>query len=969
MKSVRIFALRRRVGAKIAGSTIVASLYVVSALSISGQTADNNLPKLDESEVIVLSPFVVSTSDDDSGYIAGDTLAGSRLRANLRDIGAPITELTRAMMDDLGASNINGIAEFLPSVEQETSQSFEFAQNTMFFDQTHLIRGLQTDNKARNYFNSLVPSDAYNTSRVTLSRGANSILFGAANPAGIFNTSTKEANLQKDSYQLQFRTDEYGTSRTVFDSNKVIIPGKLAGNLILLNEQSESWRQPLDYKDQKRIYAALTYRPWQNTIMRVNFEQFDYERSAPSPLIPFDRVNLWLANGKPTRISNTGNIANPAGVGNLSGAISLMGMLGSNPLGSGSTPAIVQSAQRYAVSTSSPVGVNNSFVYSLPSEFFDGSWPNFGGNSRIDSSDGWVGDFSVEQELVDGLYLQLAAHGEEMHRDLAMVLNDWNLLADASQTLQDGVTPNPNVGRYMIGGGNPFWNIFDNKRLHYRAALTYDFDLTKRSKWLGVHQFAGFYQVEYNYNKVTRTTLRNTTPLPGSNANILNAHNVINVLMYLNPDGSYDGVSRDPRTFDETFSINGVTARYFRQTAGTNELVKIRSALGVMQNRWLGGRFVTTAGVRRDTQDLFDADRTAWPRDLATNEFVLPSQYQRTKNTAGSGLSDTTYSVGGVFHLVENRGVIDYASVFYNKSTNFQPTGGARGFQNELIGPSTGETEDFGVKFGLFNGRVSTSVSRFNSGQLGVRSGGYSVKNLNPIWEFLNMLDKIVDDKVVDTHDQTASGTEIEINVKPFKNWNIAVFASKNSNVISNKWPSSRLYLANNLSILRDPAVASQVTSNGQTVETRTNGVLDLVDIALAAEGTRSSQLREWKASMVTKYNFTEGRLKGLGVGGYYRWTSPDVIGYQRGANGALDTNKPYYGRRIADTGVNVSYSRDLAKICTWTIQLNVNNVFDEADPLPTRADQASLTDLTQVNRLYRLQAPRTWILTNTFRF
>jgi outer membrane receptor for ferric coprogen and ferric-rhodotorulic acid len=42
---------------------------------------------------VVLSPFTVG-SDRDAGYAATETLAGTRLRTDLRDVGASLTILT-----------------------------------------------------------------------------------------------------------------------------------------------------------------------------------------------------------------------------------------------------------------------------------------------------------------------------------------------------------------------------------------------------------------------------------------------------------------------------------------------------------------------------------------------------------------------------------------------------------------------------------------------------------------------------------------------------------------------------------------------------------------------------------------------------------------------------------------------------------------------------------------------------------
>ena len=137
----------------------------------------------------------------------------------------------------------------------------------------------------------------------------------------------------------------------------------------------------------------------------------------------------------------------------------------------------------------------------------------------------------------------------------------------------------------------------------------------------------------------------------------------------------------------------------------------------------------------------------------------------------------------------------------------------------------------------------------------------------------------------------------------------------------------------------------------------------------MAAEGTRSPNLREWQSSLVTNYTFREGRLTGIGVGGYYKWSSPDTIGYRVGANGGLDNKQPYHGKSTSDVGLTLSYTRKLLKTHTWKVQLNLRNLLDNHDPLPTRADQASRTDVQPVYRIYRLQAPRTWVLTNTLTF
>src|SRR5215204_348710 len=56
--------------------------------------------------VVELSPFVISESSE-TGWIATETLAGSRLRTNFKDIPNQIETLTLDFMQDLGVTTID----------------------------------------------------------------------------------------------------------------------------------------------------------------------------------------------------------------------------------------------------------------------------------------------------------------------------------------------------------------------------------------------------------------------------------------------------------------------------------------------------------------------------------------------------------------------------------------------------------------------------------------------------------------------------------------------------------------------------------------------------------------------------------------------------------------------------------------------------------------------------------------------
>jgi hypothetical protein len=56
----------------------------------------------EDADVYELTPFEISSSEE-TGYLATSTLAGTRLRMNLDDVGSSISVFTEQLMDDLGA--------------------------------------------------------------------------------------------------------------------------------------------------------------------------------------------------------------------------------------------------------------------------------------------------------------------------------------------------------------------------------------------------------------------------------------------------------------------------------------------------------------------------------------------------------------------------------------------------------------------------------------------------------------------------------------------------------------------------------------------------------------------------------------------------------------------------------------------------------------------------------------------------
>ena len=87
-----------------------------SGIAPPPQTAGSGGTTGDSEGVVSLSPVVVEAGED-KGYTATSTLAGTRVRTNLRDIASSVSVVTEEFLRDAGATNSNNLLAFTPSTE------------------------------------------------------------------------------------------------------------------------------------------------------------------------------------------------------------------------------------------------------------------------------------------------------------------------------------------------------------------------------------------------------------------------------------------------------------------------------------------------------------------------------------------------------------------------------------------------------------------------------------------------------------------------------------------------------------------------------------------------------------------------------------------------------------------------------------------------------------------------------------
>jgi outer membrane receptor protein involved in Fe transport len=167
---------------------------------------------------------------------------------------------------------------------------------------TNRARGLTAMDNTRNYFPSDIPWDGYNISRVDISRGPNSFLFGVGSPSGISNASTNEA-MFTDKGNVEVRYGSFGSTRESLDYNKVLIPNELTARIDLVNDKT-LYRQEPAYNHTKRAYGALRFDPKflktdsAHTKIQANYEYGEVKSNNPRTLPPIDYVTGYLNDPK-----------------------------------------------------------------------------------------------------------------------------------------------------------------------------------------------------------------------------------------------------------------------------------------------------------------------------------------------------------------------------------------------------------------------------------------------------------------------------------------------------------------------------------------------------------------------------------------------------------------------------------------------------------------------------------------------
>ncbi len=282
----------------------------------------------EDGEVYELSPFSVDETTD-IGYLATSTLAGSRLKTSLRDLGTSISIVNAEFLRDTGATDLEDVLVLTPNSEVAglggnfTASQYAGSGNIIPEGSRDnpsggftRVRGLAAADLTRNLFLTDTPFDSYNTDRIDIQRGPNSALFGLGNPGGIVNATTVRANLYGNAGRVKLEADQYGTMRGSFRYNLVAIEDRLAIHVAGLHEATE-YEQRQAYQDDERIYVSGLLKINENIRINASIESGRIRSTRPDFFPPNDGITPWLNIGSPVVANPTEGAALFRGTGDF----------------------------------------------------------------------------------------------------------------------------------------------------------------------------------------------------------------------------------------------------------------------------------------------------------------------------------------------------------------------------------------------------------------------------------------------------------------------------------------------------------------------------------------------------------------------------------------------------------------------------------------------------------------------------
>jgi outer membrane receptor protein involved in Fe transport len=655
-------------------------LLVPSAFAQSATRPENSATAAAEKanatkELVTLTPFEVAANPSDT-YEALNTnnITGTNTPLGKTPLDAKV--FNRQLMDELGVVDMT---EMLAKIGGLGSAIYGGGNEEVRGDlegdkqdpKSMTMRGLTINNPRRDGFlrSDTSMMDSFDVERVDALGGSNSLLFGSGDAGGVITTNSKRAfvgGAPRGTFSVG--ADSEGSRRYTVDAG---VGFKYGGFRVNAVRGDTRYFRPANEQFNEGLHLAATIRPWKNLEVRGEWRHLIRNTTFPSSGIVRAPLTQLLPTGERVDNQSTRYLAAFSNVSELTGGV-----------------------------------IDVTKADSLFGPYYAFAFKNI------------LKDVVAEAKLAEGLGLQVR-YGHDARLNNALSPTSTAIYAPgATGNLYVDPATGQTGTKWAFNTGFPVLNPYHTGARGYRAALAYQKDL---GRW-GRHQASvfvqdmqswvnqdlwRFYEAD-SFGKVIQNMSQialadsGRTPMPAVWVPI-NPTQIIggqkwpfsslihpNGKIYVSQPQLYAGAV--PPTAANPLGLSGpispttgasTNASFFHDD--TTE----RSRGASIFSEWWRGRIDTMVGYRSEEASTF-----------RTNTGLLRGPITYDSLTTGA-VVDTP--IKGV------RLSLNYAT---NAKINFDTT---RDIYNQPLPPGKGVSRDVGLKFGLWEGRVSGNANYYQS--------------------------------------------------------------------------------------------------------------------------------------------------------------------------------------------------------------------------------------------------------------
>lgn len=845
------------------------NLRILLALALASPLAAQNAPATSSpaprtGEDAVQLTAFTVKEAQDIGYESMQTTSGMRTVQELKNLANSISIMNAQFIEDLGLTTMEEMSTWMVSGESNPDPNATVQSRV-------ILRGISNAYALRNGWIWYSPMDSFSTERVEELRGPNAFLYGEADVGGAQNQVTKRGLFTRDVNRVRLMLGSFGVQRGEIDFNRRLVKDQVAARFAAVVHRSDSWIDNVQ-RDFRGLYGAVTYRPTRNTTLSLMTEH-----GRTSAILSQGMFIDGFSRAATSTLGNVGYIYNTATGTGFRG-------------------------QGRVISTGPSVAITD---YNLIPKKTQTNGPDSTYSNATTSL-----TIEAEHHIGKNLHLQITGNFYQQKID-NWAVSGRTIIRDRSPLLPNG-QPNPYFNE-LYAEYYRIRNIDGNIVRDMRFSAVYDLD----TKWFKQQFIANVQQHQDTPGQKKPKYVEYIDPASANWAGTINP--AITTAAFATNRATY-GANRFYRRYYLRDGLGPDRTDDLSPVAGTSVMypdVGGRAATGQFINRrfytpswgvgasgnYFRNHLYTMIGYRRDHFNM----RTR--RGILRAQSQWEVDYVDAFNTPA--LEFVQYKVDGANY----GGVLRFNEMFalgYNYAQSFRISvgqGNATFNSGELQSIPVGEGTDISARFTLLQGRLEVNLTRYKNFTPNAR---YAVPGITQQLrdELVGIFPGAFDPTATADYQTTLTrGNEVQVIANLTRNWRLMATYANNEVVNTGRVPLLKAF--------RDQAKA----------QNKLTPVLDDL-LATIPEGVPNGGFTKARGNFFSRYQFTDGTLKGFSFGGGMNWRLRTYRGTVAIA-AANATPTELWSPAYSLFNAYFAYARKVMNRNT-TFQLNVDNLLDK---------------------------------------